>query len=277
MISNTINNFWNDAHINIPVTVFCNGSVTVFCNGSGSIKTVILLKKKEKNGMTDEKRFQPTRNNTVGRVSEASFTQSHQPAGFDWVIGQVIPKYIKFLRSAGVREIGKYYKIDYKRRTIIMGFPLRKKLVYPVMFHVSFRKHYTPISKVCNQETETGHFYSACRALFNYAKKRGHNLKQSMIRDRSIFLICDRYTRSVKGVIKKSYNGISVAAIVVKKFGNIWDGLKQAWNWVLNYISARLRALRQALRQKGVKAFGDVAVFEKNLSLIVEWISLIWA
>lgn len=196
---------------------------------------------------------------------------------FDSVIRDVIPKYIKFLHSIGVRDIGKYYKIDWKRRTLVLGFPLRKNLVYPAIFHVSFRNAYTPMSKVCNQKDETGHFYAACRALFTYFKKRGHNLRERFIRDRSIFLICNSYTRSVKGVIRKSYSGLSVAALVIKKFGDIMKGLKKAWSWVLNYLSARLKALRQALKRKEVKAFGDVAVFEKNLSLIVEWISLIWA
>ena len=227
--------------------------------------------------MTDEKRFQPIRNYTVRRVSEASFSASHQPVSFDAVIGRVIPMHIKFLRSIGVKEAGKYYKIDWKRQTIILGFPLRKSLVYPIILHISFRKHYTTISKVCNKEKESGHFYAACRALFTYFKKKGHNLRERFIRDRSIFLICNSYTRSVKGVIRKSYSGISIAAIAIKRFGDVMNGLKQAWSWVLNYLSARLKALRQALNRKGVKAFGDVAVLEKNLSLIVEWISLTWA
>lgn len=226
--------------------------------------------------MTTEKRFQQTRTATAGKLSEVSSARSHQLDSFDRVIGRVIPRYIKFLRSIGVREAGKFYKIDYKRRTIVLGFPLRKNLIYPTIFHFSFRQYYTPISKVCDKERETGHFYAACRALFNYAKKRGHNLRLRFIRDRSIFLICDSYTRSVRGVIRKSYSGISVAAIVVKKFGDVENGLKQAWDWVLNYISVRLSKLREALRRKHVKAFGDVAVFEKNLSLLIDWIMLAW-
>ncbi len=225
--------------------------------------------------MTTNNRLGQTTRTATAAMSEVSLAQSHQPSGFDWAMGVIIPRYIKFLRSVGVREAGKYYKIDYRRKTLILGFPLRKGLIYPVLIHISTRKHYTPASKVCNQEKETGHFYSACRALFNYSKKKGHYLRMRFIRDRSIFLVCNSYTKSVRGVIRKSYSGISVAAIVIKRFGELQNGLKTVWNWVYNYISARLSRLREALKRKHVKAFGDVATFEKNLSLLLDFVSLI--
>jgi len=212
----------------------------------------------------------------AGRTTDSSQQLSHALPDFEDLLDIVIPKYIKLLRLTGEQKPGRMYWIDNRSKTLILSFRLKPRLIYPVIIHLSTRKHYTPLSRVCDEKTETGHFYSACRVFHRLQKKRGHELRARFVRDRTIFLIGNSYTRSVKGRIKKTYSGMSIGAIVIKKFSELTEALKSVWNWILNYISARLTGLRKALKEKGVKAFGVVAEFEKNLSLIIESISLLF-
>jgi len=193
---------------------------------------------------------------------------------FEDLIGKLIPKYIKFMRVIGEQKPGRMYWIDNRSKTLILGFRLKKTLIYPVIIHVCERRHYTPMKYVCDEEKETGHFYSACRVFHRLQKKRGHELRARFVRDRTIFLLGNSYTRSVKGRIKKTYSKMTIGAIVLKKFGELERGLHAVWSWVLKYLSARLTGLKKALAKKKVTPFGHVLDFQNKLSLIVEWISL---
>jgi len=187
---------------------------------------------------------------------------------FDKAIEELVPGHINLLKIMGVKHPGEYYHVDQYRKTIMLFFPLKRNLVYPVVIHISEREYYTPPSKVANSETETGHFYSMCNAFFKHIRKRGVRVKERFIRDRTFFLVCKSYTKSVRGGQKKTYSGVSIRVHVIKKFTDVFEALKRAWNVVYNYLSKRLRGLDYSVK----RPYGPVKDFRESLSIICEFI-----
>jgi len=187
---------------------------------------------------------------------------------FQIAIEKLIPTHINLLKTLGVKHPGDYYHIDHYRKTIMLFYPLKRNLIYPVVFHISEREYYTPPSKVYDNKRESGHFYSMCNAFFKHVRKRGVKVKERFIRDRTFFLICKSYTKSIRGGQKKTFSGISIRVHVIKWFKDIFDALKKAWNVVYNYLSKRLRGLDYSVK----KPFGHVKDFRDSLSIICDFI-----
>jgi len=177
-----------------------------------------------------------------------------------------IPKFIRLLQVAGIRDPGNYYHVDYYRRTINLFLPLSKDHVHPISIHVSERQWSTPISKA------NEHFYACVNSQNRIVRKRGFKVKARMIRDRTFFLVCLSYTKRVKGVIRRDYKGQSVAALVIK----VQEFVREIWQRIYSYFSKRLQGLVKRLKQKGVEPFGEVKTFKGMLTSYCELIKTLW-
>lgn len=199
-----------------------------------------------------------------------------QDEEFEKAIQLIVPKFIKLLKGLGVPDPGNYIYIDYYRKQIILFVPLKNGLVYPIVIDVTSRTWYTPKSRFYDPVRERGIFFSMVRGFFSVLRKRGFKIKERMIRDRTFIALIKNATRSVKGLIRKTYNGISVGVLVVKKYEDVTEALKRAFNFVYNYVSRRYQRLKQVLKEKGVTPFGEVEKLLVNLEILKNWLALTW-
>jgi len=184
---------------------------------------------------------------------------------WDEALDRFIRNHLRMLQTLGIPNSGDYYYIDYYRKTINLFFPLKRGLVYPVSIHISERQWSTPISKA------NEHFYSCVNSQNRILRKRGFKVKKSMVRDKTFFLVCKSYTKNVKGLIKHSYSGISVAALVIK----VEEYIKEIYQRILNYLSKRLTNLNYSFKNKGYEPFGVVKQLKSNLQHYVRFIELV--
>jgi len=185
---------------------------------------------------------------------------------FDSAIQTLIPKFLKMLRLAGIRDPGSYYHIDHFRKTINLFLPLRANHVHPVSIHFTERKWYTPLSKA------NEHLYSCVNSQNRILRKRGFKVKQRSIRDKTFVLVGKTYTRGVKGTIKRSYSGIRVAGFVFKK-GKDW--FKEVFSILMRYFSKRAERIEHACERKGVKPYGRLLEFTTRLRTYSEMIHFV--
>jgi len=167
---------------------------------------------------------------------------------------------VRLLQFVGA-PVGQHFKIDYYRRSIVLILPVGDEF-HEIVWHVSERRWATPVQKA------EEHF----KAAVNSARSFFKGLKRRKIKNRTYFLVCASYTRSVREKRKRITDSESAFVIPYREGDWIKDSIRR----LTKLFFRRLKGAKKAAMEKNVRPYGGLKSWMNDLSFLIECLTLLF-